>query len=328
MTETDVTSFAKALVLGEIHEELVFPYPLPGDEEAEKVRGLISRFRDYAAENIDARRDRRGGVDRRPGLPRPGRARAHGPLRRRRSTAGQGLSQTGYARVFEASGRATARSPSAWACTSRSASRASRMYGTDEQKERFLPDLAAGRKLAGFALTEPNAGSDAYNIESRAVLQPDGSWVLNGEKRWIGNGGRGDVFTTFARAEVDGKDSHIALILEKGMEGFESGERYETMGLRGNNLTPAVLQRRSRAARERARRARRGLPDRDADPQQRAHRARHGRRRPGQAPDRPGDRARHDAPPVRPAARRLRHGRGQDRLDGRPTCSAWSRWPT
>ena len=110
------------------------------------------------------------------------------------------------------------------------------MFGTDEQKERFLPDLAAGRKLAGFALTEPKAGSDAYNIESRAVRQPDGSWVLNGEKRYIGNGSKGDVFTTFARSEVDGKDRHIALILEKGMKGFEVGERYDTMGLRGNDL--------------------------------------------------------------------------------------------
>ena len=78
------------------------------------------------------------------------------------------------------------------------------LFGSDEQKERYLPDLATGRKLAGFALTEPNAGSDAYHLESRAVKQPDGSWRLNGEKRYIGNGGTGDVFVTFARAEVDG----------------------------------------------------------------------------------------------------------------------------
>ncbi len=110
------------------------------------------------------------------------------------------------------------------------------LFGSDEQKERFLPDLASGRKLAGFALTEPNAGSDAYNLESRAVEQPDGSWVLNGEKRYIGNGEKGAVFVTFARAEVGGKDRHIALILEKGMDGFEVGERFDTMGLRGNDL--------------------------------------------------------------------------------------------
>jgi acyl-CoA dehydrogenase family protein 9 len=64
------------------------------------------------------------------------------------------------------------------------------LFGTDEQKARFLPDLAAGRKLAGFALTEPQAGSDAYNLQTRAVRQPDGSWKLNGEKRWIGNGSK------------------------------------------------------------------------------------------------------------------------------------------
>ena len=64
VTETDVTSFAKALALGEIHEELVFPYPLPRDEEAEKVRGLIARFRDYAAEHIDSRAiDEEGWID-------------------------------------------------------------------------------------------------------------------------------------------------------------------------------------------------------------------------------------------------------------------------
>jgi acyl-CoA dehydrogenase family member 9 len=110
------------------------------------------------------------------------------------------------------------------------------MFGTAEQKERFLPDLAAGRKLAGFALTEPEAGSDAYHVRSRALRQPDGSWTLNGEKRYIGNGSKGDVFTTFARAEVDGEDRHIALIIEKGMKGFEVGQRYDTMGLRGNDL--------------------------------------------------------------------------------------------
>jgi acyl-CoA dehydrogenase family protein 9 len=109
-------------------------------------------------------------------------------------------------------------------------------FGTEEQQARFVPPLARGEHLGAFALTEPEAGSDAYNLQSRAVLQPDGSWVLNGEKRYIGNGGTGSVFVTFARAEVGGEDRHIALILEKGMKGFEVGERYDTMGLRGNDL--------------------------------------------------------------------------------------------
>src|SRR5207244_4266684 len=101
-------------------------------------------------------------------------------------------------------------------------------------KERFLPDLAAGRTLAAFALTEPNAGSDAYQLESRATRQADGSWRLNGEKRYIGNGSKASVIVAFARAEVGGEDRHIALIVERGMEGFEVGARYDTLGLRGN----------------------------------------------------------------------------------------------
>jgi acyl-CoA dehydrogenase family protein 9 len=241
VNETDVSSFAKALVLGEIHEDLVFPYPLPDDDEAAKVRGLITRFREYAAENIDARRiDEEAWIDDQVyrDLGEIGITGLYVPEK----YGGQGLSQTGYARVFEAVGEASGSLTIGLGVHQSIGFKGIALYGTDEQKERFLPDLAAGRKLAGFALTEPNAGSDAYNIESRAVLQPDGSWVLNGEKRFIGNAGRGDVFTTFARAEVDGKDRHIALILEKGMKGFESGDRYDTMGLRGNDLRPLYFK--------------------------------------------------------------------------------------
>ena len=202
------------------------------------------------------------------------------------------------------------------------------LFGTDEQKERFLPDLAAGRKLAAFALTEPEAGSDAYNLQSRATRQPDGSWMLNGEKRYIGNGDKGSVLVTFARTEVDGKDRHIALIVEKGMEGFEVGHRYDTMGLRGNDLRHLYFKDVRDPARERAGRAGRGLPDRHARPQQRPHEPRHrlGRRRQGAA--RPGDRARQGAAPVRHAARRLRAGRRTRSAGWSPTCSGSSRWRT
>jgi len=233
----DVTSFSKALALGEIHEELVFPYPIPDQDEADRVRALIAAFRDYAAEHVDARRiDREGWIDERiyRDLGELGITGLYVP----EEYGGQGLSQTGYARVFEALGQVSGSLTIGLGVHQSIGFKGIALYGTDDQKARFLPDLARGRKLAGFALTEAEAGSDAYAIQSRAVRQPDGAWVLNGEKRYIGNGGRGDVFTTFARAEVDGRDTHIALILERGMKGFEAGEPYDTMGLRGNNLTP------------------------------------------------------------------------------------------
>jgi acyl-CoA dehydrogenase family protein 9 len=237
-TAADVTSFAKALVLGEIHEELVFPFPLPDEAEAEKVRGLINAFRTYAADHIDSRQiDEKRWIEDRvfTDLGERGLLGLYVP----EEYGGQGLSQTGYARVFEAFGQVDGSLTVALGVHQSIGMKGIVLFGNDEQKERLLPDLASGRKLAGFALTEPGAGSDAYHVESRAVRQADGSWLLNGEKRWIGNGGRGSVFCVFARAELaDGKDSHIALIVEKGMKGFRSGEPYDTMGLRGNNLTP------------------------------------------------------------------------------------------
>jgi acyl-CoA dehydrogenase family protein 9 len=230
-----VSSFAKSLFLGEIHEGLVFPYPRPDEVEQRKVRGLIQWLRDYAAQAIDPRAiEERGWVG--DELIRDLGARGFCGLYVPEEYGGQGLSQTGYCRVFETIAQTDASLSVVLGVHQSIGYKGIALFGSDEQKARFLPDLAAGRKLAGFALTEPQAGSDAYNLQTRAVRQPDGSWRLNGEKRWIGNGSKGSVFVTFARAEVGGKDRHVALILERGMDGFEVGERYDTMGLRGNDL--------------------------------------------------------------------------------------------
>jgi acyl-CoA dehydrogenase family member 9 len=234
-TEQEVSSFAKALFLGEIHEQLVFPWPSPAPDEQERIRQLNSQLRAYCDENYDPRR-----VEEERWIPDEtlhalGDIGVMG-LYVDEKYGGQGLSQTGYARVFETIGEIDATLAIVLGVHQSIGYKGISLFGSDEQKERWLPDLATGRKLAAFALTEPEAGSDAYEIQSRAVQQPDGSFVLNGEKRYIGNGSRADVITTFARCEVDGKDKHIALILEKGMEGLEVGERFDTMGLRGNDL--------------------------------------------------------------------------------------------
>jgi acyl-CoA dehydrogenase family member 9 len=232
--EREVSSFAKSLFLGEICEGLVFPWPAPDPDEQQRIRELNA-----AAREIGSRMDHREVEEERwigdRTIRELGEAGLCGLYVDERY-GGQGLSQTGYARVFETFAQIDATLSIVLGVHQSIGFKGIHMYGTEEQKERFLPDLASGRKLAGFALTEPDAGSDAYGIKSRAVQQPDGSWVLNGEKRYIGNGSVGDVFTAFARCEVDGKDRHIALILEQGMKGFEVGERYDTMGLRGNDL--------------------------------------------------------------------------------------------
>jgi acyl-CoA dehydrogenase family protein 9 len=228
------SSFAKSLFCGEIHEEMVFPWPQPDAAEQDRVRGLIDAAREIG-ERIDPREleEKRWIGDRLVrDLGDAGLCGLYVPER----YGGQGLSQTGYARVFETFAQIDATLSVVMGVHQSIGYKGIHLFGTEDQKERFLPDLATGRKLAGFALTEPDAGSDAYNISTRAVRQPDGSWVLNGEKRYIGNGGTGSVFTTFARCEVDGKDAHVALILERKMKGFEVGERFDTMGLRANDL--------------------------------------------------------------------------------------------
>jgi acyl-CoA dehydrogenase family member 9 len=213
----------------------VFPWPSPNPAEQDRIRDLNKGLRAYCAENYDPRR-----IEEERWVPDEilrdlGEIGVLG-LYVDEKFGGQGLSQTGYARVFETIGEIDATLAIVLGVHQSIGFKGITLFGSDEQKERWLPDLASGRKLAAFALTEPEAGSDAYNVQSRAVQQPDGSWVLNGEKRYIGNGSRADVITTFARAEINGKDRHIALVLEKGMKGLEVGERYDTMGLRGNDL--------------------------------------------------------------------------------------------
>jgi acyl-CoA dehydrogenase family protein 9 len=236
-----VSSFAKSLFLGEIHDDIVFPYPKPEAGEQDHVRSLIASLRELAAESIDPRKieeERWVGDDLIRALGERGLCGLYVPRR----YGGQGLSQTGYCRVFETLAQIDPTLSVVMGVHQSIGMKGIVLFGSDEQKERLLPDLASGRKLAAFALTEPEAGSDAYNLHSRATANQDGSWTLNGEKRFIGNGSRAGVIVTFARTEVGGANRHTAFILEQGMKGLEVGQRYETMGLRGNDLRHLYFQ--------------------------------------------------------------------------------------
>jgi len=106
--------------------------------------------------------------------------------------------------------------------------------GNESQKKKYLPQLASGDKLAAFGLTEPEAGSDAGGIKTRAVADGD-YYILNGTKQWITNGGEADVYTIFAITDPNkGSRGASAFILEKGMEGFEFGKKENKMGIRAS----------------------------------------------------------------------------------------------
>src|SRR5258707_2236872 len=113
-------------------------------------------------------------------------------------------------------------------------------FGSEEQKKKYLPLLATGEKLAAYCLSEPQAGSDAQNSRTRAVLSPDGrSWILNGQKMWITNGGFADVYIVFSK--VDG-EKISCFIVERGFPGFSAGAEEKKMGLKGSSTTAIFFE--------------------------------------------------------------------------------------
>ena len=112
-------------------------------------------------------------------------------------------------------------------------------FGTEEQKQRYLPGLVTGELVGAYALSESGSGSDALGAKARAVRQPDGSFVLNGEKMWITNGGFADVFIVFAKVD---SEQFTAFLVERSFPGVSSGQEEHKLGLHGSSTTPLLLQ--------------------------------------------------------------------------------------
>src|ERR1700689_4173036 len=112
-------------------------------------------------------------------------------------------------------------------------------FGSEEQKKKYLPRLAAGEIVGAYALSESTSGSDALNCRARAQLSADGKhYVLNGEKMWITNAGFADLFTVFAK--LDG-DKFTAFLVEKTFPGFSIGAEEHKLGIRGSSTCPVIL---------------------------------------------------------------------------------------
>src|SRR5438034_7403076 len=112
-------------------------------------------------------------------------------------------------------------------------------FGTEEQKKKYLPRLAAGEMVGAYALSEATSGSDALNCRARAVLTADGkNYILNGEKMWITNAGFADLFTVFAKVEGE---KFTAFLVERTFPGFSVGAEEHKMGIRGSSTCPIIL---------------------------------------------------------------------------------------
>jgi butyryl-CoA dehydrogenase len=122
-------------------------------------------------------------------------------------------------------------------------------FGTEEQKKKYVPDLASGKKLGAFGLTEPGAGTDAQGVQTKAVLSEDGkTWTLNGSKCFITNGKEADVYIIIAYTDIveDKKGrkqkKFTAFIVEKGTPGFTFGTKEHKMGIRGSATYELIFQ--------------------------------------------------------------------------------------
>ena len=112
------------------------------------------------------------------------------------------------------------------------------LFGSEAQKQKYLPKLLSGEMIGAYGLSETGSGSDALGARTKATRQADGSFLLNGEKMWITNGGFADLFVIFCK--VDG-DQFTALLVERGW-GVKSGKEEHKMGLHGSSTTALIFQ--------------------------------------------------------------------------------------
>jgi alkylation response protein AidB-like acyl-CoA dehydrogenase len=232
-------SYTRQLFGGVIDDAILFPYPrVPAEEDGRVVR-FLEELEAFCDRHVD-----RAWIDEHERVPQEvieglGRLGLFG-ISIPAEYGGMGLSQGAYCRVFEFLTSYDASLGILLGVHLSIGIKGIQIAGTEAQKRRYLPRAATGEWLASFALTEPEAGSDAAGIRSRAVLADDGShWVLNGSKIWIGNASFSKVIVAFAQTPVERggemKDRVTAFILEPEMEGFRRGEALRKMGARGSD---------------------------------------------------------------------------------------------
>jgi acyl-CoA dehydrogenase family protein 9 len=236
----------KSLFAGRIPEDTVFPFPAIDPAEAETVAAFLDSFRAFARDHVDSSR-----IERERSVP-PEVVRGLAELGAFGMTipeayGGYGFSSSAYCRVTEEIGRTDASLGILIGGHQSIGMKGLVLFGTEEQKKKWLPKLAAGEMIAAFALTEPGAGSDAAAIQTTAVYDAKtDSFVLNGSKHWISNGGFAEFFTVFAKdVALPEKDEHrriTAFVVTKDLGGVVPGKEEHKLGLKGSSTVPVELE--------------------------------------------------------------------------------------
>jgi alkylation response protein AidB-like acyl-CoA dehydrogenase len=229
-------SVAKSLLAGRIVEDSLFPYPRLRDKDREVLGMMLDAIDQF----LSPRREEFKGWDREAAQPEEFiqglRDLGLFGLIIPEEHGGLGLSNAGYARVLSQTSTHDSSVSLTIGAHSSIGMKGILLFGTPDQRARYLPKLASGDMIAAFCLTESGAGSDAASIRTRAEKGADGTWTLNGEKIWITNGGIADLYTVFARTASDG-GKITAFIVEAAWAGVSHGHHEDKMGIRASSTT-------------------------------------------------------------------------------------------
>ncbi len=235
MSKNLETSFMRSLCLGEIEEDVVFPFPKMKKEESEIVKSVMDSLSGWLTPKADEFRK----WDHEAKMPDEF-------LKEMKDMGlfsfivpeqfgGLGLGSMAYSRMIQELVRYDGSIALTAGAHSSIGMRGLLMFGTEAQKAKYLPKLASGEMIAAYCLTEAGAGSDAASIKTKAHLDGD-HWILSGEKIWITNGGMADFFTVFAATNTpEGKIT--AFIVTRDMGGVTHGPKEDKMGIRASSTT-------------------------------------------------------------------------------------------
>lgn len=235
-------SFAKKFYFGVLDGNRVFPFPQISSDEQAKTSALLEALNKFADKNINpAQIDQQANIPDSviQGLAQMGILGLTIP----KEYGGQGMTQHAFCRVVEALARRCGSTALFVNVHQSIGVKALLHFGTADQKGRWLPPLAKGEQFSAFSLTEPNAGSDASGIETRAVFDPQKNvYRISGKKQWTTNGSIADVLTVMAKTEVEtpqGKQDKVtAFLVTPEMPGFNiSAAALEKVGMRGTKTT-------------------------------------------------------------------------------------------
>jgi len=232
-------SFTKGIFTGEIREDLVFPFPALAEEERESLRMIVDSFRAFAGDHVDSRQldhDGRFTDAIRAGMAELGLMGLNIP----EAYGGFGASSKVFNRVFGEIGATDPALCVYFGAHQSIGCKGIALFGTEDQKQRWLPGCASGETIAAFCLTEPGSGSDAQAMTTTAVPDADDThYTLTGTKIWISNAGYAGLFTVFAKVpvEIDGqrKQRVTAFIVDAHSPGISLGQPEQKMGIKASD---------------------------------------------------------------------------------------------